>query len=479
MLSRLAVLTFTAALLLSYGGVRAPDTEVVFRAAEGLADGGRMEVRSRLRWADFGVATGVNGHTWSVFGPLQSLVFAGGIATVDALGLADGSWPSDAALPPSHYIEGGRTDFRQNRPPALAPDHRRRTLLSWVNPLLHALTTVVLALMLLRLGHSRRTARLVGAWYGVGGLGLAYAGTMLSEPLATSLVAGSMLALASTKEAGGRAGFWGGLLLGLATTAHITAILFAPFFLVWAWRGGRRSAAAFCVGMAGPLLALAAWNSFRFGSVFQTGRTVHAELGLSMGYGAFVTPWKGLAGLLISPGKGLLLYCPFVLVAILGLRQFGRTHRGLAGLVAACFLFRLLFIASRSDWHGGFCLGPRYLVMALPLLVLPLAAVVEHRRGRWLALAFGLCVGQQVVFGLSEPFTFFHAVAAHAKSSGIDPFMNDWMYWTVSRAPVLHLAEGFVGPGWLHDVAIAPSMRLAIGAGVGCAAAIAWARANR
>ena len=42
----------------------------------------------------------------------------------------------------------------------------------------------------------------------------------------------------------------------------------------------------------------------------------------------------------------------------------------------AAAIFRYAFIAARSDWHGGFSVGPRYLMMVIPFLLLPLATAL-------------------------------------------------------------------------------------------------------
>ena len=156
-----------------------------------------------------------------------------------------------------------------------------------------------------------------------------------------------------------------GAMLGPAAATHLSTLLFLPFWLVIASRAQTRRACAaaggcFLVGAFAVLALLAFYNYARFGSILETGRTFRTA---EFGYGAFQVPWRGAWGLVGSPGKGLLLFCPVVLLGLAGWRRFAarsRSARFLAFMLGAALLGRYLFIAARSDWHGGFCLGPRH-----------------------------------------------------------------------------------------------------------------------
>src|SRR6185369_490553 len=56
--------------LLMYGGVRSPDSEVVFQTGQAIADHGTTAVDGIWGWPGFGIARGVDGRHYSVFGPL-------------------------------------------------------------------------------------------------------------------------------------------------------------------------------------------------------------------------------------------------------------------------------------------------------------------------------------------------------------------------------------------------------------------------
>jgi len=106
--------------------------------------------------------------------------------------------------------------------------------------------------------------------------------------------------------------------------------------------------------------------------------------------------WNGVIGLLVSPGRGLLIYMPvtlFGLCAFFPRAEDGRSkHRPM--LVAASMLIVLHFlVVSRVNlWWGGYCWGPRYLTETLPLFVILMAlgsAVLERP---WVRRAFSAAV---------------------------------------------------------------------------------------
>ena len=139
------------------------------------------------------------------------------------------------------------------------------------------------------------------------------------------------------------------------------------------------------LGAVGPVL-LGVTQALRFGSPWETGRYDH--------YGYFVDPLPGLVGQLVGPGRSILLYSPALIVALFGWRRALERRRAAALMVLAVFVVRWVFVSTRSDWWGGWGIGPRYLLPVVPLLLLPLAEVLADlrnaSRGRRLAVALAL-----------------------------------------------------------------------------------------
>lgn len=102
----------------------------------------------------------------------------------------------------------------------------------------------------------------------------------------------------------------------------------------------------------------------------------------------------GLPGTLFSPGRGLFVFCPFLLPIVLGALAAGRRlwREPLAWLAGTWIASQVLLTSVKSWWWGGNSYGPRLLLETVPAWAL-LACLVwraESRPGarRWLAASF-------------------------------------------------------------------------------------------
>jgi glycosyltransferase involved in cell wall biosynthesis len=159
---------------------------------------------------------------------------------------------------------------------------------------------------------------------------------------------------------------------------YIPIAAFLVLWSAWRWRGdGRRL--ALVIGI--PLISLAGYfaaNAWMGGGEsrtidFDTGQVVEGFEGFSV-----ERLLRGLTGWWLDQQRGVLIYSPIYLVALIGLPLLWRRlrWRGLAllsPLVIAC--------ASVAAW-GGFWvaweISARYLVVGLPLLAAPMALAFAH-----------------------------------------------------------------------------------------------------
>lgn len=124
------------------------------------------------------------------------------------------------------------------------------------------------------------------------------------------------------------------------------------------------------------------YNELRFSSFLETG---YHEI-------AWTTPpILGLYGLLLSPGKGIVMYAPLVIIGAVSGIIFVREHRSEAWLFLGLWISFLLFYAPYNFWTGGFNWGPRFLLPVLPFAILPIGSLMEEksiRGAKWLAILF-------------------------------------------------------------------------------------------
>jgi hypothetical protein len=112
------------------------------------------------------------------------------------------------------------------------------------------------------------------------------------------------------------------------------------------------------------------YNWIRFGSITATGH--HEKL---FGYPVY----KGVPGLLISPGKGILWYCPVILLLVIAGPRFYRRFSAFTIAIATISVAFVVFYANVTFWHGDPAWGPRYIYPILPFLTLPLGFLFDVR----------------------------------------------------------------------------------------------------
>ena len=147
-----------------------------------------------------------------------------------------------------------------------------------------------------------------------------------------------------------------------------------------------RNAAGLLTGIV-PLLA---YNTWAFGSPTTLGYTNALKQPAGPGapvvganesgfYGVGLPDARAALSLLVSE-KGLLIVTPLAIAAVLGLPLLWRLGR--RAETAVCAAIPLLFLTYNAAYYlpfGGQSPGPRFLVPALPFLVLPLALVLRVR----------------------------------------------------------------------------------------------------
>ena len=141
----------------------------------------------------------------------------------------------------------------------------------------------------------------------------------------------------------------------------------------------RRWSTCFVLG-ALPLIAFLAWyNAVRFGSVFETGYGP-AHLERVGGVRLFETPLlEGMLGMLFSPGKGIFIFNPLLVLALPGLYNLWASNRRLATIVMTSFTASLLFHSKYTFWAGDLTWGSRYLASMMGIVILGLIPILRRR----------------------------------------------------------------------------------------------------
>lgn len=171
-----------------------------------------------------------------------------------------------------------------------------------------------------------------------------------------------------------------GLLLGSAyvvrpTAAGVIAITALVLLVTW-----RRAFLWFAAAVLVPVVPSTIYNLLTYHNV---GIPVYGGNVIS---GIQPHLLKYLAGMMVSPARGLLVYSPFVLFAAVGLWLRRRELNGMDVIAVVAVLGYWVVFADTTEWDAGGAYGPRYLTDILPFcayLVAPTIGLVVRPLTEW------------------------------------------------------------------------------------------------
>jgi hypothetical protein len=179
---------------------------------------------------------------------------------------------------------------------------------------------------------------------------------------------------------------WGGAAAACAIATELFAapavLLLAVGSLVPAGERARR-AFAMAVGALPGLALLGAYHTAAFGSPFAFGYqfVAHPFFQEKMSSGVLGVhlpdPMTALR-LLVEPYRGLFPSSPILLMAVPGLALLAQRagHRREAIVAFAVFVFYWMLQSGHATWHGGWAIGPRHMIPAIPFLGLGLVVAL-------------------------------------------------------------------------------------------------------
>lgn len=325
-----------------------------------------------------------------------------------------------------------------------------------LGPFLSALTGYVLYRALRRLAVTPPVAVIAVLAWGLATPAFTYARMLFTEPMAALSIIVAFAALLAWRGDGRwrkRHLVLAGAGLGLLFVNKLANAVVIPVFglyvlygLAQQWRGGHSwralvvSGLAFGLPILAGLAAAIGYNLASFGAFLATPFS---------GEEGFTTPiWIGLSGLLFSPGKGLIWYAPLLWLLIpglwIGLRR--PQHRAERLLALGVFVTLLGIYAAWFDWAGGRSWGPRFLVPALPLLVIlttpVLSWLTEPRRlRRWLVtVVLFVSVAAQLPGVLTNPSV--------EEARLLSRVSTEQMYWHWQDSPLIFGWQAILDGRW-------------------------------
>jgi hypothetical protein len=229
-----------------------------------------------------------------------------------------------------------------------------------------------------------------------------------------------------------------GIAVGMMLACRLSAVLIIVPFLAWlAWRCPRRAIA---------ISALAALAFLPFAWIYSTIYGNFLGPSSAQMHPAFwsLFPAEQVAGVLVSPGRGLFVYQPWLLLAAGCFLPWpvrdpqGDTRAllpaGWKWMCLAAFVLQLGLVSSWQCWWGGHCWGSRLMAETVPLMALlcvaPIAQLCRLRGGK------------SCLVCLAALAFLLHAVAVFGDGTLWDTLVSTnqhpEMYWNWAHAPFLY-----------------------------------------
>ena len=340
-----------------------------------------------------------------------------------------------------------------------------RLLFLWFfNPFMAALAAVALFALVYLARRSLGWAATIAALFVFASVTWPYAKIGMETTFMATVLAAFALAVwarrTRTPLAWGLTGFAAGA--SAATKPYSVIVILPLAILLWPtwWGLNRRDRLRLLTPAALPVIAwgivIAWYNWSRFGSPTDFGYT-ESSLTLSMPL--------NVIGMIFSPGKGLIVYSPLVILGALGVPRLWRADRELA-LSLLTLLALLTLISGASTYWGDEVWGPRYLVPAAWTLLVPIAWWCDTRvRTRVLygftALAALVAfVGATGYYGQYVPIVqkLTGVPLYEDRFAGLNPeeipYGDDPTRWIPELSPVLLQTEGLLSSQVLERVGV-------------------------
>jgi hypothetical protein len=205
-----------------------------------------------------------------------------------------------------------------------------------------------------------------------------------------------------------------GLATAFMVACRLMDVVFAAAIVVWILWNQPRGLFWFLPAPITGGLALLAYNLWFFDS-FVGGQT-RLEQYHTVFHGV-AGPWsgtlaQGMLGTLFSPNRGLLVFSPWIVVAVATLAVPSMRRRvvghSLICVLLASLLPYLVVLSKYSVWWGGHCFGPRYWTDAMPLFGILFALAIDEvlTRSRALVTISAMTVVVAIAFQMIGAYCY-------------------------------------------------------------------------
>ena len=301
---------------------------------------------------------------------------------------ADMDWPGETYVEPAQPVLAVPLIWLADKSDRIGNAHAALLF----NPLVTAATAVVLLLYVRRLGYGAHAAVFTALLFGLTTIAWPYTKTFHREPLCTLGLLVAAYGLLRWRQSWAEPGtavlpwlalaFVGAAVSVLAKEAGLIALPLLMLIPVlgrrFMPRSGRQLAGTGLLALV--LFVTAVGGLYYYMRVLGAGGPrfdVFGRIGQAIANRGLLL--EGLAGLLLSPGKGVFWYSPVLLLALLGPWYAGARRFDVGWPLLLLLAFSVVYALVRGQiWYGGTNWGARYLVPVTPFLMLGAAPLIER-----------------------------------------------------------------------------------------------------
>lgn len=329
------------------GYIQVSDTSFSLQTAQAIVTNGHLDIPYVAPYT----LRGPDGRSYSKYGIGLALYYVPWVAASDALSSFTGL--------PVHELTG--------------------FLVSFANIPFAMLTLVLFAKLIKLFRVTGVYAWLLPLGLGLGTLTWRYAAYDFSEEMQMGLLILAVYGVARGTPKAIISGAWG--FAGLFLVKLVYAAFFPLFLLYLITRPGElrhriRSAALFTFPFVLACCFVAWLNEVRFGNPLESGYGSEGRQFIPLQL------WHTVPQLLGSLDKGLFIFCPILILGVFGWKEFASRYRPEAALCGGLLVGNLILAGAWHSWEGGWSWGPRLLVPAIPLWLLPAAFWFTRRQSR-------------------------------------------------------------------------------------------------
>jgi hypothetical protein len=246
-------------------------------------------------------------------------------------------------------------------------------LVSFVNLIIHSLCCFLLFRIALSVGASKNKSYFVAFVFCFTSYSFSFAQSTYEHHFEMFFIlAGYYFILSNSTK---NTGLLAGLLIAIGLIFRTTTVLALPGLLLLA---NNKQRLYLILGVVPGLVTILFYNYYRFSNPFESGYNLawHLAWGNSTVFWSLTSIPQNLFGFLLSPGKGLLIFSPTIILGFLGMKRFWNKHNKFALSILVLSGLYLILFSMNFAWHGSiWSFGPRYILPILPLIYLPMIEI--------------------------------------------------------------------------------------------------------